>query len=617
MPTSLSAFCIFGKLTPDAILGQTSDDPVALRLTGQLMLGVTRIYGRQTQYLLDDCRETRERISAFQPGIIDLPEDQLRAPNAAITLPQLSDATMAMSAMDIYDWSSQVPIEPQGLHTAPLSRTNLRTSREYGAYNFGRPAALSIYGDSVSARSVSIDNDVTSRLDSNEFAPFDLGLDDINVLDMEGEMDVSMEMGRDRMSEGRSVTPVHQPLLPDQTMEMEHDYSALDIDMPDLPPLDASSNPNRSSSPASSALTTPPPESPPPMPVSPLTAKRLADAADAGRRVKRVRLMRPDEALELPEEAFAAPDDDAEYHVEPQFIPARDELVHLRSMASDPDHFLPSRREGGETSFFAGPSDLGPHLAELFTFPAHGLRRQRGGTAEREATPIRPAQEGELDLEHFDADLDLEIARRQSHTPGRTMTPGLDMFDMPAYDPGMTFDLEALSPAHSRYSQHSRMPSLAPSRAESIARAIQAADDGGPPLAIFDGGEASTTQLGSDLGSLSDFKSTGGFSKTTGMAMGVLRREIEAIEAEAAAEAEAGPPAEAREQRPSVQFANVARGATKRAASQFFFELLVLGGRDAVALKQDTPYGPIEVAPKPKLWEMGSGGASAEPASAA
>lgn len=27
------------------------------------MLGVTRIYSRKVQYLLDDCKETRERIS--------------------------------------------------------------------------------------------------------------------------------------------------------------------------------------------------------------------------------------------------------------------------------------------------------------------------------------------------------------------------------------------------------------------------------------------------------------------------------------------------------------------------------------------------------------------------
>lgn len=39
------------------------DGPVTLRLSGQLMLGVTRIYSRKAQYLFEDCKETRENIT--------------------------------------------------------------------------------------------------------------------------------------------------------------------------------------------------------------------------------------------------------------------------------------------------------------------------------------------------------------------------------------------------------------------------------------------------------------------------------------------------------------------------------------------------------------------------
>jgi hypothetical protein len=58
------------KLTPsiEAILEQ-EDGPVTLRLSGQLMLGVTRIYSRKAHYLFEDCKETREnitRVSACQ-----------------------------------------------------------------------------------------------------------------------------------------------------------------------------------------------------------------------------------------------------------------------------------------------------------------------------------------------------------------------------------------------------------------------------------------------------------------------------------------------------------------------------------------------------------------------
>jgi cohesin complex subunit SCC1 len=36
--------------------------PLALRLSGQLLLGVVRIYSRKARYLLDDCNEALMKI---------------------------------------------------------------------------------------------------------------------------------------------------------------------------------------------------------------------------------------------------------------------------------------------------------------------------------------------------------------------------------------------------------------------------------------------------------------------------------------------------------------------------------------------------------------------------
>jgi cohesin complex subunit SCC1 len=36
--------------------------PMALRLSGQLLLGVVRIYSRKTRYLLEDCNESLMKI---------------------------------------------------------------------------------------------------------------------------------------------------------------------------------------------------------------------------------------------------------------------------------------------------------------------------------------------------------------------------------------------------------------------------------------------------------------------------------------------------------------------------------------------------------------------------
>ncbi|BEI84271.1 hypothetical protein CcaverHIS002_0408750 [Cutaneotrichosporon cavernicola] len=556
----------------EAILGTPDDYPIALRISGQLMLGVTRIYGRQAQYLLEDCRDTRERITAFLPGLVDLPEDQMRAPNAAITLPRLSDATMAAGTMDLWDWSGFV-YEPTGMYTAPLTRTNLPATREYGAFNFGRPRTLSIYGES---RSASLEADVTSKLDSNEvFAPMELAIDTL-------DFDVSMEVGRDGQDHRRRSSPTHLP-EPGERMDVDLDFSlgTIDLELEELPPLIE----HRSSSPASSALTTPPPESPTPIPVSPGTAKRLAAIANRG---KRVRVLRPDHELELPDQAFS--DEAAQGHQEvPLYLP-NDATAHARAAAADSDNFIPIYREDGERFIMAGPSYLPPALEGLFTFPLHHLRRRReeGPEGGKEESPKYPRLESE--------EFDIEVGRRRSHTRTPAMPSmigdiglepldvdlsilGGDTFGLPEYHPDVTFGTPQ--------SRISRRPSLAPSRAESIARAVQEHETEGPPLAIFDGGESAQ---GSQFG-----KDTGGFSKTTGMAMGVLRREIEAIES-TLGEGE------------GVSFTRVARGATKRGASQFFFELLVLGTRDAVGLKQERPYGDIEVVPRPKLWETGARG---------
>ena len=59
----------------DSIVNPTA--PLALRVTGHLLLGVVRIYSRKVKYLMNDCSEALVKIKlAYRPGIVDLPEDQ-------------------------------------------------------------------------------------------------------------------------------------------------------------------------------------------------------------------------------------------------------------------------------------------------------------------------------------------------------------------------------------------------------------------------------------------------------------------------------------------------------------------------------------------------------------
>jgi hypothetical protein len=54
------------KDSVDAIVNP-SQAPMALRLSGQLLLGVVRIYSRKARYLLDDCNEALLKIKMVCP----------------------------------------------------------------------------------------------------------------------------------------------------------------------------------------------------------------------------------------------------------------------------------------------------------------------------------------------------------------------------------------------------------------------------------------------------------------------------------------------------------------------------------------------------------------------
>lgn len=105
--------------------------------------------------------------------MVDLPEDQQRSNNNAITL------TDSRENYDFFDWSWSAALPPApALRESPgPARQHLQSqTREYGAYNFGRMAAGSIYGGSTPSRQ-SADGDNTSKLDSQDFQQIDLGLD--------------------------------------------------------------------------------------------------------------------------------------------------------------------------------------------------------------------------------------------------------------------------------------------------------------------------------------------------------------------------------------------------------------------------------------------------------
>jgi len=80
-----------------------------------------------------------------------------------------------------------------------------------------------------------------------------------------------------------------------------------------------------------------------------------------------------------------------------------------------------------------------------------------------------------------------------------------------------------------------------------------------------------------------------GYSKNTVKAIGVIRKGLEAEEGEG-------------DER-YLSFNKIAEKASRRAASAFFFELLVLTTRDCLNVSQEASFGNIEIRGKQKLWE--------------
>jgi len=80
--------------------------PIALRLSGQLLLGVARIYSRKAKYLMDDCSETLSKVKmAFRPGAVDMTDEQAHVSRGAITRQENVNELEMLYDMNYANWS--------------------------------------------------------------------------------------------------------------------------------------------------------------------------------------------------------------------------------------------------------------------------------------------------------------------------------------------------------------------------------------------------------------------------------------------------------------------------------------------------------------------------------
>ncbi|KAL4974505.1 Rec8 like protein-domain-containing protein [Aspergillus desertorum] len=151
--------------------------PMALRLSGQLLLGVVRIYSRKARYLLDDCNEALMKIKmAFRlTNNNDLTTSAVVAPGG-ITLPDvLTEADLFMNLDSSLLMPQPLSLEPEGKRPGP--------SMDFGSQ---------LFPDTGLRRSASQE---PALLEDPGDLELNLGLDD--ETDLSFPHDFSMEVGRD------------------------------------------------------------------------------------------------------------------------------------------------------------------------------------------------------------------------------------------------------------------------------------------------------------------------------------------------------------------------------------------------------------------------------------
>ncbi|KAG0151033.1 hypothetical protein CROQUDRAFT_651549 [Cronartium quercuum f. sp. fusiforme G11] len=313
-------------------------------------------------------------------------------------------------------------------------------------------------------------------------------------------------------------------------------------------------------------------------------------------------------------------------YVEPQYLPKnRYELACLEIRLNPRrNKCLPTRIEyEGSQWLLAAPPGVCAELTNLFKFPAPNDTQSTRAGKQRAVD--------EVDVQRIDQrgrSVESEMGRRQdeerlvAETSGVEDVLGNDTFDGRADETGVMTELGEGGPVMEddfRFEMQSnpdlhlggdedvppvRSPSRALSEIPGPTPRVRAEGESSV-LDLFDElAESQATQSSVREGAIQDSGRgpVGGtkWSKNTMKALRVLKDQLGLDEGEGEGEGEA----ERSMGRKKIKFEKVSEKASKRAASSFFFELLVLATRDCIKLDQPAAYGPITVEDQDRLWEV-------------
>ncbi|KDR75442.1 hypothetical protein GALMADRAFT_249501 [Galerina marginata CBS 339.88] len=604
----------------EAIMGQEIE-LMALRLSGQLLLGVVRIYSRKAKYLLDDCNEALLKIKmAFRPGVVDLTEDQLTVNKTAITL-QTNGLGLDLLLPDV-DWDMDFedrPLQRQGHHQAHIDDITLRTADEFqlgvndpfdigpsdgiGSQDFNDLDLGIHWGDEQ--------NDKADLLSVGESVG--IGRDaqhrEVSIDDLLGGHGYNADL--DLLSHRSKSRDISEQPFGNMGMDTFPDVDLGDLGVGfDNPPVDMNiRTPSQARSPsrASSPLTEIPATPPPPHDYVEGGAGVVAPLAEKPKKKIKDRKQIIDSVTELHNGIPLASNrgrgggtanplntDTTSITSTHHFLPRSSTVMRLLEIRDDPlTYFLPTQAKVHGTFFSAAPPGLTQELADLFIRPVASISVQKRKGLSPDGSPskrprreevemprrasVPPVEDGlNVDRSALDIDAAFEFAD-QSGT--------IDDFQLDFPEVGMDLDQQR---AKSVLTDRSRLSSLGPGE---IDDPDHIAVDATCPVSIFDISQLSQNQAPDAEQDQVDTTDNDkqGYSKNTVKALGLIRKELQ--------------PAVNEEERKVMSFRQMSNKASRRAAASFFFELLVLGTRDCVQISQRTPFADIGVHAKPRLWE--------------
>ncbi|KAL2421647.1 hypothetical protein ABEF95_008111 [Exophiala dermatitidis] len=194
-------------------------EPMALRLTSQLMLGVVRIYGRKARYLLDDCNEAliKIRMTFKSTNNHDLPPNATTAVD--LNLPELLTIDDLFSNMDfVYPMTQQPAITGAETQEADEDWTSSLNPQQSSTQSMLLPGEEPLYND---------DDDLNL-----DFGRDEIGMDDTTV---------SINVGRNAPSPKHGAEEVfgEEGLLhDDDDLHLDLGEDVPMMDEPDLPARD-------------------------------------------------------------------------------------------------------------------------------------------------------------------------------------------------------------------------------------------------------------------------------------------------------------------------------------------------------------------------------------------